>query len=73
MTDRPPAGGAGRRGGQPARPATAAPLGHSASAHQLLGWCSHCPTRSAAQEVTAWRGWANTLLHTINEGVCSGA
>ncbi|MFF3441891.1 hypothetical protein [Streptosporangium sp. NPDC002721] len=49
-----------------------APLGHSQSAHRLIGWCSHCPDRSAAQEVVAWRSWAITLLHTIDDGVCSG-
>ncbi|MER6828802.1 hypothetical protein ABT352_22670 [Streptosporangium sp. NPDC000563] len=51
----------------PAKP----PLrGHSEAAHQLLGWCAHCEGRTEAQEATAWRGWAATLLHTISEGVC---
>ncbi|MFD5788584.1 hypothetical protein ACFWH1_18420 [Streptomyces sp. NPDC127037] len=31
------------------------PLGHSIPAHRVLGWCSHCPDRSLAQEVAAWQ------------------
>lgn len=32
-----------------------APLGHSIPAHRALGWCSHCPDRSLAEEVMAWQ------------------
>ncbi|GAA2657589.1 hypothetical protein [Nonomuraea recticatena] len=64
MNDEPPAA---------PEPGDTLPLGHSESAHRLLGWCSHCPGRSAAAEVVAWRSWAITLLHTVDEGVCSGA
>lgn len=31
------------------------PLGHSIPAHRDLGWCSHCPDRSLAEEVGAWQ------------------
>ncbi|RPK58199.1 hypothetical protein EES44_24340 [Streptomyces sp. ADI96-15] len=31
------------------------PLGHSIPAHRVLGWCSHCPDRSLAEEVAAWQ------------------
>ncbi|GAA2948272.1 hypothetical protein ACFPN0_15220 [Kitasatospora cinereorecta] len=31
------------------------PLGHSIPAHRVLGWCSHCPNRSLAEEVAAWQ------------------
>ncbi|MFJ6014470.1 hypothetical protein [Streptomyces sp. NPDC092952] len=32
-----------------------APLGHSIPAHRALGWCSHCPDRSLAEEAMAWQ------------------
>ncbi|WP_326814000.1 MULTISPECIES: hypothetical protein [unclassified Streptomyces] len=31
------------------------PLGHSIPSHRVLGWCSHCPGRSLAEEVAAWQ------------------
>lgn len=31
------------------------PLGHSTPSHRVLGWCSHCPGRSLAEEVAAWQ------------------
>lgn len=39
---------------RPSDPYTA-PFGHSDSAHRLFGWCAHCPDRTPAQEVIAWR------------------
>lgn len=33
----------------------AGPWGHSASAHAVLGFCSHCAGRTTADEVVAWR------------------
>ncbi|NEA42766.1 hypothetical protein [Streptomyces sp. SID11385] len=35
-----------------------APVGHSRAAHRVHGWCSHCPGRTAAEEVIAWRSEA---------------
>ncbi|WP_381792974.1 hypothetical protein [Streptomyces niveus] len=32
-----------------------APLGHSIPSHRVLGWCSHCPGRSLAEELMAWQ------------------
>jgi hypothetical protein len=37
-----------------------APLGHSAAAHFLFGFCLSCPGRDAAAEVVGWRTWAVT-------------
>ncbi|MFI9591107.1 hypothetical protein [Nonomuraea sp. NPDC052265] len=60
-------------------PSTGAPprdwisIGHSESAHRLLGRCAHCPGHTAELEVVAWRSWAIQLLYTIDQGVCSGA
>ena len=31
------------------------PLGHSTPSHHVLGWCSHCPGRSVAEELAAWQ------------------
>ncbi|WP_405848079.1 hypothetical protein OG211_12220 [Streptomyces niveus] len=36
-------------------PAHEIPLGHSTPSHRVLGWCSHCPGRSLAEEVGAWQ------------------
>lgn len=33
----------------------ATPLGHSTPSHHVLGWCSHCPGRSAPEELAAWQ------------------
>lgn len=43
-------------------PTAPPPLGHSKSAHHVHGWCSHCPDRTPADELVAWRGWAYKLL-----------
>lgn len=43
--------------------ALSAPLGHSRSAHRAHGWCSHCPGRSPAEEVIAWRADALERQH----------
>lgn len=37
------------------------PFGHSVSAHRVHGWCSRCPDRSMAEELTAWQ--VNALDH----------
>lgn len=34
------------------------PWGHSESAHEVLGWCSDCADRTAADEVLGWRNVA---------------
>lgn len=31
------------------------PFGHSTPSHRVLGWCSHCPNRSMAEELAAWQ------------------
>jgi hypothetical protein len=40
---------------------TEVPPGHSRVAHGRLGFCSHCPGKTAADEVAAWRTWALAL------------
>lgn len=39
------------------------PLGHSISAHTLLGWCSLCRGRTVVAEVVAWQVWAFERLY----------
>jgi hypothetical protein len=39
-----------------------APIGHSMSSHHVHGWCSHCADRTPADEVVAWRVWAQARL-----------
>ncbi|MFF8544784.1 hypothetical protein ACF060_31360 [Streptomyces werraensis] len=31
------------------------PLGHTIPAHQVFGWCSHCPDHTPAEELAAWQ------------------
>jgi hypothetical protein len=40
---------------------TEVPLGHSRVAHARLGFCSDCDGRTAADEIDAWRTWAQGL------------
>lgn len=37
------------------------PLGHLIPSHHVLGWCLHCPGRTAAEELGAWQVWAMQL------------
>ncbi|MEV0822517.1 hypothetical protein [Nonomuraea rubra] len=41
------------------------PLGHSLSSHRVFGWCSHCADHTPAEELVAWRVWAQNLLLTV--------
>jgi hypothetical protein len=50
-TTTPLAGKAQRPGGR----TDEIPLGHSTPSHRVLGWCSHCPGRSLAEELAAWQ------------------
>lgn len=43
------------------------PLGHSISAHYLLGWCSLCPGRTTAEEACGWQVWAAQLPEVAAE------
>ncbi len=43
------------------------PLGHSIASHHILGWCCHCPGRTAAWELAAWQVWAGTLPEVRQE------
>lgn len=50
----------------------AGPIGHSAAAHTVLGWCQHCEGRSAEAEVVAWRQLVQLEALVSSSGPYSG-
>ncbi|HLL37261.1 MAG TPA: hypothetical protein VK545_25985 [Streptomyces sp.] len=49
-----------------------APPGHSIAAHRAHGWCSHCPGRTPAEEVIAWRARENEQHGVARHGFGPG-
>lgn len=47
------------------------PLGHVIPSHVVLGWCSTCPGRTAAEEAAAWRLWSMTHVPEVREALDS--